>query len=58
LVGGDTKKFIVFFDEERKLKFIEALYSSFGDESEALKTAIANGLIKLIDTEHLDQLII
>jgi len=58
LIGGDTKKFIVFFDEERKLKFIEALYSSFGDESEALKTAIANGLIKLIDTEHLDQLII
>ena len=57
-VGGDTKKFIVFFDEERKLKFIEALYTSFGDESEALKVAIANGLIKLIDTEHLDQLII
>ncbi|MFP3289553.1 MAG: hypothetical protein RXO35_03970 [Candidatus Micrarchaeota archaeon] len=57
-VGGDTKKFIVFFDEERKLKFIEALYSSFGDESEVLKVAIANGLIKLIDTEHLDQLII
>ena len=57
-IGGDTKKFIVFFDEERKLKFIETLYSSFGDESEALKVAIANGLIKLIDTEHLDQLII
>ncbi|MFP3279162.1 MAG: hypothetical protein RXP92_02550, partial [Candidatus Micrarchaeota archaeon] len=57
-VGGDTKKFIVFFDDERKLKFIEALYSSFGDESEVLKVAIANGLIKLIDTEHLDQLII
>ncbi|MGC9142299.1 MAG: hypothetical protein ACP5HF_00140 [Candidatus Micrarchaeia archaeon] len=57
-IGGDTKKFIIFFDEDRKLRFLEALYISLGEESEALKVAISNGLIKLIDTEHLDQLII
>jgi hypothetical protein len=57
-IGDEAKKFLVFFDEERRLKFIESLYISFGEESEALKVAIANELIRLIDTDHLDQLII
>mgnify|MGYP001626179701 FL=1 len=57
-IGGERKTYLVFFDEERRLKFMEGLYASFGDESELLKMAITNGLIKIVDAEHLSQLVI
>ncbi|MGC8662324.1 MAG: hypothetical protein ACP5RT_00880 [Candidatus Micrarchaeia archaeon] len=57
-VDDKRKVYLIFFDEEAMLKFMERLYSSVSEESEALRIVISNNVIKVIDTEHLSKLII
>lgn len=51
-----AKMFITFLDEEAKLLFLDRLYMSYGRNAEIMKMAIAYGNVKLIDTNHLDEL--
>ncbi len=51
-----TRMFLAFLDEEKKQLFLDKLYTSYGKSAELLKMAISYGNIKLIDTDHIDEL--
>ncbi|MDE1854799.1 MAG: hypothetical protein KGH57_00555 [Candidatus Micrarchaeota archaeon] len=55
-LSRDTKTAIVFIDEEAMREFMNKLYDSLGKEAEVLKLSIEYNYVKLLDTEHLDQL--
>ncbi len=57
-VTDDSRIFVVFINEEARLAFMDRLYASYGEQAEVLKTGIAYSYIRLIDAEHLDQLIV
>ena len=51
-----ARMFITFLNEEARLQFLDKLHSSYGTNAELLKMAISYGNIRLIDTDHIDQL--
>lgn len=56
LVEG-AKNVIVFIDEESRQEFEEKLYSAYGEEAMMLKLGIEYNYVRLVDCEHLNQLI-
>ncbi len=50
--------YVVFLSEVQRLDFLGELYNSYGEEAELLKMGIEYSYIMLIDTDHMDQLII
>ena len=55
-IGSRTKSFIVFIDDEARLRFLDRLYMSYGSNAETLKMAIDYGNVKLIESSDLDEL--
>ena len=53
----EARTYIIFADQEKKLQFMERLYSSYGNQSEILKMGLSYGYIHLVDASELDQLI-
>lgn len=51
-----ARMFIAFLDEEKRLTFLDRLYMSYGQNAEILKMGISYGNIRLIDTNHLEEL--
>jgi hypothetical protein len=51
-----SRIFIAFLSEEEKMSFLDKVYMSYGKDAEILKMAISYGNIKLIDTNHMDDL--
>jgi hypothetical protein len=58
LIDEEARKYIVFLDEESRLKFIEGLHEAYGEEAQALRIGLANDYIRIIDSDHLDQLVL
>jgi hypothetical protein len=48
----------MFLNEDVLREFMDKLYSSFGKDAEILKLGVEYNYIRLMDTEHLDQLLI
>ena len=55
-LSNDSRVFVVFLNDEVMQGFFDKLYSSFGKDVEVLKLGIEYNYIKLIDSDHLDQL--
>jgi hypothetical protein len=55
-ISRDSKSAIVFIDEEAMREFTKKLYDSFGKEAEVLKLSIEYNYVRLVDSDHLDQL--
>lgn len=56
-IGNTLRTFIVFLDAESRAQFLDKLYNTYGDQAEKLRLSIASGVINLIDTENLEQLL-
>ncbi|MGC9204950.1 MAG: hypothetical protein ACP5FN_01575, partial [Candidatus Micrarchaeia archaeon] len=57
-IDGETRKYVVFLDEESRLKFVEELHEAYGEQAQALKIGLANDYVRIIDADHLDQLVL
>ncbi len=51
-----ARMFLAFLNDEKKQLFLDKLYTSYGRSAELLKMAVGYGNVKLIDTDHLDEL--
>ncbi|MDE1824812.1 MAG: hypothetical protein KGH61_02220 [Candidatus Micrarchaeota archaeon] len=56
-ISQESRTYIIFADQEKKLQFTERLYGSYGNQSEMLKMGLSYEYIRLIDASELDQLI-
>jgi hypothetical protein len=55
-LSRDAKIALVFLNDNAIHNFQAKLYTSFGKEAEVLKLGIEYNYIKLVDSDHLDQL--
>ncbi|MGA3020782.1 MAG: hypothetical protein ABSD68_02435 [Candidatus Micrarchaeales archaeon] len=55
-LSNESRVAIVFLNEETMKAFLDKLYASFGKEAEILKLGVEYNYVRLLDTDHLDQL--
>ncbi|MDE1873665.1 MAG: hypothetical protein KGI04_00910 [Candidatus Micrarchaeota archaeon] len=55
-ISSDSKSAIVFLNDEAARDFTAELYNSYGKQAEVLKLGIEYNYVKLVDSDHLDQL--
>jgi hypothetical protein len=55
-LSNESRVVIVFLNEETIKAFLDKLYSSFGKEAEILKLGVEYNYVRLLDTDHLDQI--
>jgi hypothetical protein len=55
-LSNESRAVIMFLNEEKMRAFLDKLYSSFGKEAEILKLGVEYNYVRLLDTDHLDQL--
>lgn len=57
-ISNDSKVVIVFLDDDSMRGFVDDLHSSYGKGAEVLKLGIEYNYVKLLDSDHLDQLVL
>ena len=57
-VSSDSKVAIVFLNDDSAREFVNRLYASYDKEAEVLKLGIEYNYVKLVDSDHLDQLVL
>ncbi len=56
-LSSGSKAAIVFLNDDSVKSFTEKLYAAYGSEAELLKLSIEYNYVKLVDSDHLDQLV-